>query len=234
MCKPQRMHIVLKRLFPFFFILILLIPLVFLQKGDIVITINGLRNPLLDSFFIKASSLGNAITVAFALLLVLRFRFKWLAVFLLAFAFQIFMVLLFKKGIYAGALRPLLYFRHIGLEGVLNLVEGVKIRYVNTFPSGHAATIFYLVSYFALLSRNRTASWILMVLGLIVGLSRIYLLQHFYIDVYFGILIGTLSSITAYLIVRKYPKKWHAKQVQIDLRQLQQNTQNVLRQLFNN
>ncbi|WP_431111603.1 phosphatase PAP2 family protein, partial [Winogradskyella poriferorum] len=80
-------------------------------------------------------------------------------------------------------MRPYLYFKNAGLGDLLHLVEGVKIRYVNTFPSGHTATIFYLTSFFALLSRNRTACWVLVVLGFIVGVSRIYLVQHFFVDV---------------------------------------------------
>lgn len=233
MQTPPGMRIVFQRLFPFILIVVLLFPLIWINKGEILLLVNGLRTPFWDTFFIRASSFGNAITVAFAVLLVLRFRFKWLAIFLLAFAFQVMLVLLFKKGLYAGELRPYLYFQRSGLGHLLHLVEGVKIRYVNSFPSGHTATIFFLVSFFALLSRNKTASWILMVFGLMVGLSRIYLVQHFYVDVYFGILFGTLSSIGAYVIVKRFPKKWHAKQLQIDLRRIQQNTQNVFRQLFN-
>ena len=194
---------------------------------------NGLRNPVLDTFFIRASSLGNAIIVPFVLILVLRFRFKWLAIFVLGFLIQVVLVLLFKKGFYAGELRPYLYFYRSGMADLLNLVDGVKIRYVNTFPSGHTATIFFLVSFFALLSRNKTASWVLLFLGLAVGLSRIYLVQHFYVDVYFGILFGTFSSISAYLLIRRYPKTWHAKQLRVDLRGIQRSTQNLLRQLFN-
>lgn len=227
------MRIVLQRLFPFFLILVLFFPFIFFDKGEILIFINDFQTPFLDKVFIRASSLGNAITVAFVVLIVLRFKLKWLAIFLLAFLIQVVLVLLLKKGIYAGELRPYLYFYRSGLGNMLHLVEGVKIRYVNSFPSGHTATIFFLVSFFALLSRNRTASWILMLLGLLVGLSRIYLVQHFYIDVYFGILFGTASSTLAYLIVRKFPKKWHSQQIHINLRQVQQTTQNALRQLFN-
>lgn len=226
------MHIVLKRLLPFFFIIVFLLPFIFIPKGNIVLFINGFRNPILDVFFVRASSLGNTLSVLFATFLVLRFKFKWLAIFFLAFAIQVFLVLLFKKGLYSGELRPYLFFSRSGLGDMLNLIEGVKIRYVNTFPSGHTATIFYLVSFFALLSRNKTASWILMVIGLMVGISRIYLVQHFYIDVYFGILFGTLSSIIAYLVVKSYPKTWHTKRIQIGLKQIQHNTQDIFRQLF--
>lgn len=227
------MQIVFKRLFPFFLFLVMLFPLVFLEKGAVVLAVNSMRTSLFDTIFSKASALGNAITIVFAVILVLKFRFKWMAIFLLAFAFQIILVLLFKKGIYAGELRPYLYFKSVGLGDLLNLVEGVKIRYVNTFPSGHTATIFYLTSFFALLSRNSTASWVLVTLGLIVGFSRIYLVQHFYVDVYFGMLFGILSTILAYLIVRKYPRKWYSNQIHIDLHRVHKRTQDVINQLFN-
>jgi len=226
------MYIVWKRLLPFFLVLVLLLPWIFLQKGIIVLAVNSSRTPFLDIFFSRASSLGNAITVIFAVILVATFRFKWLAIFLLAFAFQVAMVLLLKKGIYAGELRPYLYFKRAGHGELLHLVEGVKIRYVNSFPSGHTATIFYLTSFFTLLSRNRTASWVLVTLGLIVGFSRIYLVQHFYIDVYFGIVIGTLSTILAYLLIRKYPRKWYSNQIKINLPQLHKRTQDMINQLF--
>ena len=227
------MKIVLTRLLPFLLILLLLIPFLLIEKGQIVLFVNQLRTPFWDVFFAKASSLGNALTVVFVVLLVLRFKFKWLAVFLLAFVIQVVVVLLFKKGIYAGELRPYLYFKEAGIIDSVRFIKGVKIRYVNSFPSGHTATIFFLVSFFALLSRNRTASWVLMVLGATVGFSRIYLVQHFFVDVYFGIWFGTLSSAVAYLVVRRYPKKWHSKQIKVDVQRVQRTTQNALKQLFN-
>jgi len=227
------MRIVVQRLFPFFLLLAILFPFLFFDKGVILLFVNGQRTPFLDSVFIKSSSLGNAITVAFVMILVLRFKLKWLAIFLLAFALQIILVLLFKKGFYSGELRPYLYFYRSGLGHLVHLVEGVKIRYVNSFPSGHTATIFFLVSFFALLSRSRSASWVLMTLGLVVGISRIYLVQHFFVDVYFGILFGTISSTLAYLIVKRFPKKWHGKQIHVNVQRVQQTTQNALKQLFN-
>ncbi len=227
------MRIIKNRLLPFFLAFILFFPLIFFPKGFILLKINSLQNSFLDVFFINASSLGNAITVLFAFLLLIRFRFKWWAVFILAFAMQIVLVLLFKKGFYSGELRPWLYFYRSGMGDLVHLIEGVKIRYVNTFPSGHTATIFFLTSFFALLSRNKMASWILLMVGIFVGLSRIYLVQHFYADVYFGMLFGTISSILAYLIIRRFPKKWHARQVQINPQKILQGTESIFKQLFN-
>ncbi|MEL6975467.1 MAG: phosphatase PAP2 family protein [Bacteroidota bacterium] len=227
------MKIILSRLSPFFLILLLLLPFIFLEKGTLVLYLNQFRTSFWDNFFINASILGNAICVPFAMLLVLRFRMKWVAIFVLSFLVQIILVLLFKKGFYAGALRPYLYFKHLGMGDMLTLIEGVKIRYVNTFPSGHTATIFFLTSFFALLSRNKTASWVLLGLGLIVGLSRVYLIQHFFIDVYFGILFGTLSSVVGYYLIKKNPKKWHAVRLTIDFKGVQKSTGDMIRQIFN-
>lgn len=222
------------RLLPFFFVLLLLLPLTFLPKGEIVLWVNGYRNPFLDAFFIRASALGNGLTVLIAVILVLPFRLKWLGVFILSFLFQVIIVLLFKKGIFNGELRPYLYYKEAGQVHLLNLLEGVKIRYVNTFPSGHTATISFLVTFFAILARNTVASWTLMLICLLVGFSRIYLVQHFFNDVYFGILFGLLSSMVGYYYIQKYPRKWHSCKIKIDLQNIQRTTQSALKQLFQN
>ncbi|MDT0608591.1 phosphatase PAP2 family protein [Croceitalea rosinachiae] len=226
------MQIIKNRLLPFFVAFFLLMPFLFISKLDLMVVVNTSRTPFFDVFFAKSSALGNAITVAFVIFLVLLFRLKWLAVFLLGFITQVVIVLLLKKGLFAGELRPYLFFRMNGLLDSVVMIEGLKMRYVNTFPSGHTATIFFLVSFFALLARNRVASWVLLCVGLTVGFSRIYLFQHWYADVYFGMLFGTFSSIIAYLVVKKYPKQWHTKQIRIDFRGAIKETQNALRQLF--
>ena len=158
---------------------------------------------------------------------------KWLAVFVIAFLFQAVLVVLFKKGFFHNELRPYLYFKYLDMLQDVKLIQGVKMRHVNTFPSGHTATIFFLVSYFAILARNKVASWILLIVGFLVGFSRIYLFQHWPLDIYFGVIFGMASSICAYLLVRTYPRSWHANRVQLNVKNLIRNTQEVFRQLFN-
>jgi membrane-associated phospholipid phosphatase len=43
----------------------------------------------------------------------------------------------------------------------------------------------------------------LLVAALLVGLSRIYLMEHFWIDVYFGSLIGILITLLVYIALQK-------------------------------
>ncbi len=212
------MQLIKKRLYWFGIILILFFPLIFIDQPKIILWVNSLRTPFLDFLFIKLSSLGNSFSVLFLLGLVLCWRFKCLSIYVLAFVIQLIFVLLFKQGIYNGSLRPFLYFKSIGELDLLNLIEGVKIRYVNTFPSGHTTSIFFLASYFALILKKNVSTFILAIIALFVGFSRIYLLQHFFIDVYFGILFGTFSSWLAYKIINANKKEWHDYRINIDIR----------------
>ncbi|NJB34964.1 phosphatase PAP2 family protein [Croceivirga sp. JEA036] len=227
------MRVVIERLFPFLIMLLVLTPFLLLNKIELMQEINQRRTIFLDALFLKASSLGNAITVLLVLPILLRFRLKWLAIFIIGFLIQAFIVILCKKGLFHGELRPLLFFRRSGLMHTVDLIPGLKVRHVNTFPSGHTATIFYLVSFFAILARNKVASWVLVVVGLFVGFSRIYLFQHWYADVYVGMFFGILSSVLAYLFVKNVPKDWHSKQLVLRNSKVFKNAQQVLKQLFN-
>jgi len=52
-----------------------------------------------------------------------------------------------------------------------------------------------------LMMKKKNLSSILMAMAILVGLSRVYLLQHFFIDIYFGSLIGFLIGIITYTLM---------------------------------
>lgn len=90
----------------------------------------------------------------------------------------------------------------------LYLVEGVKIYNKFSFPSGHAATTFGFFICFALISKNKLIKILSLFLACLVGYSRIYLSQHFLIDIYFGSITGVIGGIIFYNIVYLKKAKW--------------------------
>ncbi|HVA97256.1 MAG TPA: phosphatase PAP2 family protein [Bacteroidia bacterium] len=103
-----------------------------------------------------------------------------------------------KHTIFNNVLRPAAYFKDIHS---LYLVPGVKMNFYHSFPSGHATTAFAVYFSLALLSEKKLFKFLFFILALSVDYSRVYLSQHFLIDVYFGSIVGTLSAFLSYYIV---------------------------------
>ena len=110
--------------------------------------------------------------------------------------------------------RPLSAFEHYP-DMALPLVQGVDMHYGNSFPSGHASTFFVFSTCCALIlayyynqkaNKNSRKSWILFNLTLLVLFvsavlvcySRIYLSQHFLLDVFIGSIIGFVTTLLFY------------------------------------
>lgn len=76
----------------------------------------------------------------------------------------------------------------------------------NSFPSGHTTTIFCMAALFILVFPKMKGIWqlLLFLLALLVAYSRIYLSQHYFVDVYVGSIAGILSSWLIYYYFYKY------------------------------
>lgn len=178
----------------FVFAALLSIFLFYVAKGDVVLWINLHHEPTWDLFFKYWTWLGDGIILALLLVFFVFYNYYYAAVTVVAIIFQSIVISVLKRWLFAGLERPLAFF---GDDVNLNLVEGVNVHMVNTFPSGHTATAF---SVFALLAlafaiRRFWLSAFLFIMALLVGVSRIYLIQHFFVDVYAGSWIGMLSVV---------------------------------------
>lgn len=68
-----------------------------------------------------------------------------------------------------------------------------------SFPSGHATSVMaFAIAIFAYFDKKW--SFIGFIFALIMGFSRVYLIAHYFTDVIFGFIIGTISFFVAYYI----------------------------------
>ncbi len=202
-----------RNLTPFLLVWVLLTALLAFPKGTVLLAVNGWHSEIGNVLFSALTNLGDAYTALVLLLVVLRYPYKYLLMYLLAFLIHVFFVHIFKQWLADGVLRPYAFFYRSGEADLIHLVEGVKIRNLNSFPSGHTTTALFLASYFAVLLDRGWIRWLLISGGLAVGLSRIYLVQHWFVDVYFGVVFGILSTVLAWVLVERSPRNWHQRSI---------------------
>ena len=172
--------------------IIFLYPVLFFPKGELELLINQFHNPFLDLFFRYITNLGDGSLFAVLLIGLLFHNYYSSMLTALTIIFQAILVSIFKRGIYKGLERPLAFFNE---DVSLNFVEGVDVHSFNTFPSGHTVTAFAIFALLYIVIKNKgvIVSTILFMIAFLVGLSRVYLLQHFVVDAYFGAIFGILS-----------------------------------------
>ncbi len=193
-------------LLPFLaFLLIGGMVLVSFSKTDIHWFLNQQNHPLADWFFKVYTHLGDGIMIVLALIILLFIKYRYALVLAFSSIFATLLVQFLKRYLFNDLRRPVVIFEKLGN---LHLVEGVTPVVAYSFPSGHSATGFGIFLLFALISKNKYLKLIFFMSAFLIACSRIYLSQHFLVDVYFGSLIGAFCTFFCYLWVRgwKSPK----------------------------
>ena len=105
--------------------------------------------------------------------------------------------------------RPLTWFAENMPNIRLPLVEGVRMNYWLSFPSGHTTTFFVLFFSLSIIlyAENIKGKNILSLLCFLCAsfgaYTRIYLSQHFALDIFAGILIAVSSTLVLYFFLVK-------------------------------
>lgn len=182
------------------FLLFGAILLLLMETGAFVWFFSRHRSEVLDFLFLYGTKLGEPIGFIAAALMLLLVRFRH-AVAIPFLALSVAVVALLSK-LYFAHDRPFAYFEKLGIAGQLNLVEGVKVRSDPTsFPSGHTMAGFALFAFVAFCAPHKKAGGLLFFLmALTIGVSRIYLVQHFFKDVYLGAFLGVLIAMALYYL----------------------------------
>ncbi|MBQ7631297.1 MAG: phosphatase PAP2 family protein [Paludibacteraceae bacterium] len=127
---------------------------------------------------------------------------------------------LFKHLI--NAPRPLTWFAENYPDISLPLTEGVRMNYWLSFPSGHTTSFFALFFVLSIIYTRKPRETryhrmtsailqiVLFILATLGGYSRIYLSQHFAMDVFGGIIVGlTISALLYCLFSRWMGQNWY-------------------------
>ncbi len=163
-------------------------------KAAAFISLNAYHPFLLNVFFINYTFMGDGI---FALCLIAAILFYYkrkqqgLAL-LYSFLISGLIVQVIKNLV--DSPRPKLFFE---AGQYLHFIDGVSLANNSSFPSGHTATAFAIATVMVLTMKNKSWQLLILIAAVLVGYSRIYLAQHFLLDVMIGVLIGSTSGLLA-------------------------------------
>ncbi len=170
--------------------------LIIVKKGDEVIWLNQFYSPNNNLFFVYATKLGEEwVAAAIGIVLLFTQPYKTVLGYLATVLTISVLIFTFKHYVFDDAMRPRILLKDYPLQ----FVRGITINSNNSFPSGHTAAAFSIFSYLVYSIKN---NWkmILLLFPVLAGLSRIYLAQHFLIDVVAGSVLGVVISILFYRI----------------------------------
>lgn len=156
------------------------------DKATLHLTLNKYHSLFFDGFFKYSTFLGDGILFGVLVIIFFFIKKRMSLVFAIGGVLTLLITHLLKKVIFSGVPRPAGY---IGLEN-LHIVDGVKMAFSNSFPSGHTTTAFAIFTILCLFYSKCKSQYLWISLALIAGLSRVYLSQHFWIDIFVGSFIG--------------------------------------------
>ena len=168
------------------------------QNSNFSIIVNASHNNFLDQFFKYITFLGDGRFVFLIALIYLFAKKKYGTSILISLIINTILIQVLKRVVFSNRFRPSFYFKNLIEDGSWNMIDGVELYEKFSFPSGHTASIFCLCMSICIFMKKKYFPLLLVLLAYIVGFSRIYLSQHFLIDVLAGALIGSLIPILTF------------------------------------
>lgn len=179
--------------------------LAFFTKAEIHIFINQFHAPFFDVFFRYLTCMGDGIFIPVYFLILIMVRYRYAILLVIAFLLSGLLVQILKRGFFADVVRPTEYLKDVYS---LYIVPGVTQHCCKSFPSGHTATAFSVMVCFALAFKSNAVKTLSLVLACLIAFSRVYLSQHFLIDIFAGSIIGVLVSVYSHYFFKRVQNKW--------------------------
>jgi membrane-associated phospholipid phosphatase len=167
-------------------------------KAASFVSLNAYHPFLLNVFFVNYTFMGDGL-FALCLVALLFYSKKRQQALSMLYAFLISGIAVQIIKNLVSAPRPRLFFE---AGQYLHFIDGVSLANNSSFPSGHTATAFGIATVLILMLKNKTWQPHILIAAVLVGYSRIYLAQHFLLDVMIGAVIGCTSGIAAFYLAK--------------------------------
>lgn len=200
--------------FPFFFLPFFVVGLLFrafTEKGTLVLWFTEHRTPLLDDVFYGLTLLGDGWSLVLVCIAAVLIRYKYALLLLSIGLGQLLMTWLLKRQLFGNVPRPRRFFADVD---PCWFVEGVKAHSNYAFPSGHTITAFGLCFFCALMFDRKPVTIGCVLLAVLIGLSRIYLFQHFLDDVLAGSLVGIFVTAFLFYVAANWEAFWNNQKLE--------------------
>ena len=187
------------------FVLALVVLILCNEKAGLHLWLTSFNCPAGDVFFHYYTYVGDWVPyVVVAGLLFYRYR---AALFVLVSQLATGLVSIIIKQTWNEP-RPVLYFKEHFPAVQLHRIVGEQLHSTHSFPSGHTITAFAFFLALSYFTKKPLLHFLYFVMALLVGYSRIYLSQHFAVDVLVGSVIGVTVTILCKYYLDKKELKW--------------------------
>jgi membrane-associated phospholipid phosphatase len=150
-----------------------------------------------DVFFKYITHLGDGLFAFVVAIIYLFFNVRVSIYIIFSYLGAGIVSLVLKHLVFPHVFRPHHVFDYY-IHQNLREIEGVEFIGSNSFPSGHSLSAFALFFCLLFISRNHFAKATCFVFAILAAYSRVYLSQHWLVDIYVGSIIGVLFSMFFY------------------------------------
>lgn len=188
----------------FIFLLVTSLPYLFFSKTEIHIFLNAYHSTFFDFIFKYITHIGDGIFICGIGIIFLFINYRYSFVILFTYIFSGLITQIIKRFIFYDVVRPTVLLEKTNLH----LIEGVKQLHHYSFPSGHSSTAFALFLCLSFFSKSTLYKSSFLFFAVMIAFSRVYLSQHFLIDISVGSLIGLIVAVPTYLYFNNIKSTW--------------------------
>lgn len=172
--------------------------------NEAFLRINHYRTPILEVIMPWCSQLGEGWFMTVIALLFLAHTPRESAITLSTTLLCTLLVNILKHQVFPSSVRPSAWFE----PGQVFTVEGTSMLSQHSFPSGHTMAAYWLFTLLAFRLKKPWAIACCFMAAASTGYARIYLGQHFPLDVLGGAATGGFCAMSMHFLWQKITVKW--------------------------